>query len=141
MEVIRTPALRPLPKIEDRNPTASSLNPISLTVKGIIRENIIITVNKIHELKGISKCMIEEETEIRNTIVKTNKTLWATSENRSFLLLSSDLKFRITLFSLCKKGSHNLGRVFFERYKNNKMIVVTVKIKNNKISSLLNISR
>ena len=75
MEVIRTPALRPLPKIEDRKPTASSLNPISLTVKGIIRENIIMAVNKKHELNGISKFNMEEETEIRNTIVKTNKIL------------------------------------------------------------------
>ena len=73
MEVIRTPALRPLPKIEDRNPTASSLNPISFTVSGIIRENIIIAVNKKHELKGISKCTIEEEMEIRNTIVKIKR--------------------------------------------------------------------
>ena len=71
MEVIRIPALRPLPKIEDRNPTASSLNPMSFTVKGIIRENIIIAVNKKHELKGISNFTMEEETEIRNTIVKT----------------------------------------------------------------------
>ena len=75
MEVIRTPALRPLPKILDRKPTVSSLNPISLTVIGMIRVNIMIAVNKKHELKGISKCMIEDETEIRNTIVKTNKIL------------------------------------------------------------------
>ena len=51
----------------DRNPTASSLNPMSLTVIGMIRENIIIAVNKKHELKGMSKCTIEEEAEMRNT--------------------------------------------------------------------------
>ena len=75
MEVIRTPALRPLPKIEDRNPTASSLKPISLTVKGIIHENIIIAVNKKHELKGISKFTMEEDAEIRNTIIKIKRIL------------------------------------------------------------------
>ena len=54
-EVMRTPALRPLPKILDKNPTANSLKPISFIVMGIIRENIITVVNKIHELRGISK--------------------------------------------------------------------------------------
>ena len=75
IEVIRTPALRPLPKILDRNPTESSLTPISLTVIGTIREKIIIAVNKKHELRGISKCTMEEATEIRNTIVKIKKIL------------------------------------------------------------------
>ena len=54
-EVIRTPALRPLPKMLDKNPTANSLNPISFMVMGIIREKIITAVNKAHELNGISK--------------------------------------------------------------------------------------
>ena len=35
-EVIRTPALRPLPKMLDKNPTANSLNPISFMVMGIM---------------------------------------------------------------------------------------------------------
>ena len=56
-------------------------------------------------------------------------------------MLSSDLKFAIKLFSLYKKWSHDLGRVVFMLYRENKMIVITVMSENRKANSFINTPR